>query len=203
MSKDIRTYTGRHLNPIFVTPFDLCIEDIAHALSLVCRWAGHSRIHYSVALHSLVVAELVRRNSLDQGWTLWGLLHDAAEAYIGDMAKPVKNQMPEFRKVEANLMAEIRFRFNLPLEPCIVKEMDWTALLMEAEQLFDGRRDPASFGEISWPEEKLDDACKQIFFPRTWGLIPSGLFWKWLTPARVEKKFLKTFYALTKNSSPA
>lgn len=87
----IRTFTGRYVNPLQLRPEDIDIRDIAHHLSLICRYTGACPEHYSVAQHSVYVAEamLVRYGVADAG--LAGLLHDAEEAYLNDIASPVKH----------------------------------------------------------------------------------------------------------------
>ena len=87
----IQTFTGRAFDLSNPQPEQVCIEDIAHALANCCRYAGHSRWHYSVAQHSLLVAEIVA--ATDPELALTALLHDAAEAYIGDWSSPLKALM--------------------------------------------------------------------------------------------------------------
>ena len=82
----IQTYTGLRFYPFEPDPENVCIEDIAHALSLICRFGGHCKQFYSVAQHSVLV-------SLNCPHPLHGLLHDAEEAYIGDVCRPVKRSM--------------------------------------------------------------------------------------------------------------
>ena len=83
----IQTYTGRKVYPLELTADQVCVEDVAHALSLKCRFAGHCRRFYSVADHSLRVAAI-----LPPPLRLAGLLHDAAEAYLPDVAGPIKSR---------------------------------------------------------------------------------------------------------------
>ena len=87
MNAEIVTYTGKIFDLLNPKPEMVCIEDIAHSLAYQCRYTGHTREFYSVAQHCVLMAE----NSDLPGDPLQKLLHDAAETYIGDMAKPWKN----------------------------------------------------------------------------------------------------------------
>jgi uncharacterized protein len=89
-------------------PEDVHIEDIAHGLSNICRFSGQSRKFFSVAQHSVLVSE-----QLTKPYQLAGLLHDAAEAYVGDIITPVKHAIKGFDKIEAKIMGAIRTRFGL------------------------------------------------------------------------------------------
>lgn len=86
MNTKIVTYTGKAFDLLNSTPDMVCIEDIAHSLSLLCRYTGHVREFYSVAQHCVLMAE----NNEPLGDPMAKLLHDAAEAYIGDIASPWK-----------------------------------------------------------------------------------------------------------------
>lgn len=105
--------SGKQFWPLDPRPEEIEITDIAHALSHICRWGGHCKRFYSVAQHSVMVARM--------GETIeekrWGLLHDAAEAYIGDMIRPLKRQMREFQTAERVLLSTIANRFDLSW-PC-------------------------------------------------------------------------------------
>lgn len=111
---------------------DVAIEDIAHGLAYQCRFNGQTRVFYSVAQHSLMVMSLV-----PEKLQFSALLHDAAEAYLGDMVKPLKNLFPEFSVIEARVMAIIGHRFGLDLthlDPAI-KQADLIALATEKRDL--------------------------------------------------------------------
>lgn len=127
----IRTYSNLRVDPLGMTPEGIAIEDIAHALSLQCRYNGHSAGHLSVARHSIWVSERLEACGL----ALWGLLHDAAETYLGDMVRPLKHSpdMKVFLDAEARLDAVIAEAFDLPFPmPAAVHEAD-SAVLMEIE----------------------------------------------------------------------
>ncbi|MBI5817440.1 MAG: hypothetical protein HZA88_00470 [Verrucomicrobia bacterium] len=103
------------------------LHDIAHALSNVCRFGGHCKHFYSVAQHSMVVSHIVPAEL-----ALAGLMHDATEAYIGDMVRPIKYSMPVFRAVEDKLWRLIAEKFGLPpILPPEVKHADDVALITE------------------------------------------------------------------------
>jgi 5'-deoxynucleotidase YfbR-like HD superfamily hydrolase len=88
----VTTVSGREVYPHAPDPSQIVIEDIAHALSLLCRYAGHTKEFYSVAQHSVLVSDLLALNRDTAGrYALPGLLHDAAEAYLIDLPQPVKS----------------------------------------------------------------------------------------------------------------
>lgn len=110
----MKTYTGRIVNPLDLRPQDIDIVDIAHALSNICRFGGHVRSFYSVAEHSIWVAELVKRYA--PHLELHALLHDASEAYLCDFPRPLK-YLPEFeiyRVKEKVTQDAIQAHFGLP-----------------------------------------------------------------------------------------
>lgn len=102
-----QTFTGRKFWPLDPRPDGVSIRDIAHALANICRFGGHVRKFYSVAQHSLMVSRLCPRYPLE------GLLHDATEAYIGDMVRPLKIFMPDYQKCEALIGRAIADRFGI------------------------------------------------------------------------------------------
>lgn len=104
----ITTHRGRRIDYKNFSAEDVKIEDIAHALSHVCRFGGHSSRHYSVAEHSLLVAEMV-----PDDMKLAALLHDASEAYISDIVSPVKRMLPDYRKLENQIELAIDEKFGL------------------------------------------------------------------------------------------
>lgn len=84
----IQTFSGRQFFPLEPRVEDVCIEDIAHGLSNLCRYAGHCECFYSVAQHCLLVSRVVPREH-----ALRGLLHDASEAYLIDVPRPIKHSI--------------------------------------------------------------------------------------------------------------
>jgi uncharacterized protein len=164
--------SSRQFWPLDPRPEDLCIEDIAHALAHQCRFTGHVRAFYSVAQHSVLAAGLVPEELV-----LDALLHDASEAYLADIAKPIKAD-PRFgtiyKEFEEKLMQVIagRFGFAWPLSP-EVKRADAILLHGEAAQLLGPQPSP-------WIDEGLA------------ALAPRILPWR---PGVAREAFLDLYFA--------
>jgi len=132
----ITTATGGRIDPLAPNPAEISPTDIAHALSRLCRYNGHVGHFLSVARHSLWVSYRLEELGYDAEMQLIGLLHDAAEAYLGDFVRPVKQTKTlgaAYRAFEENLEAAIaeRFSFAYP-HPEAVKDAD-NFVLMEME----------------------------------------------------------------------
>lgn len=146
----IGLYSGRRLDPFDPHPEDIALEDIAHALSHAPRFTGHTTRHHSVAAHSVLCCRMVMQLDVPAVHLLaWGvewqrqaLLHDASEAYLCDLARPVKYHpgMAAYRAAEARLQAAIFRRFGVAEEMYPeVKRIDDRMLVTEAQQLLTGQ----------------------------------------------------------------
>lgn len=146
------------------------IEDIAHGLSMLCRYAGQCRIFYSVAEHCLLVSEVVPEHAFA------ALMHDAAEAFVGDITRPLKQMLPQFKKIERQVEDAIAARYDLPQPmPAAVKQADLAVLAAEQEQIM-----PA--GTNLWAAEA--------------GIQPAPILVRGLSPAEAKAAFLSRFSAL-------
>lgn len=129
----IFTFTGKRFYPIDPRPEEIDIRDIAHALSMQCRYTGHVSRFLSVAEHSLGVASL-----LPQELKLAGLMHDASEAYLADIARPIKHCSDFgdlYRVAEHRLMGCIAEKFGLDFDHPLIKEADDAMIYVEANAL--------------------------------------------------------------------
>ena len=104
------------VNHVKMTPCDpqeedILIEDIAHALSLLCRANGHFPVFFSVAQHCLSCLEEAKARGYSREVQLACLLHDASEAYLSDITRPVKQHLPQYREIEAKLEKAVYHRF--------------------------------------------------------------------------------------------
>lgn len=170
----IVTFTGKRVWPLDPQVEDIDIRDIAHALANSCRFTGHVRQFYSVAQHCVLASEHV----LDKKHALAALLHDASEAYLSDIARPVKRQagFTFYREVEARLESVIAGRFGMdyPFHRQ-VKDIDTRLLITEQRDLM-----PKSSAH-GWPKlvRPLGDKIEP---------------WE---PRTAEKQYLERFVLLT------
>ncbi len=131
MRPAITTISGKSFDFINPTPEMVCIADIAHALAHGCRFNGHVTRFYSVAQHSVLVSHIV-----PDEYALAGLLHDAPEAYLGDVTSPLKSILPDYKEIEKRVERAVFACFNLPpVVPDIVKMADLVLLATEKRDL--------------------------------------------------------------------
>lgn len=134
----IRTFTGKYVNVFEPDPETICIEDIAHALSMQCRFGGHLPVFFSVAQHSVMVC-----NEFDEfkpELRLTALMHDATEAYLLDIPRPIKLRLANYKALENSLMVVIanKFGFKWPTDQ-VIKKVDAFQLQREWDQLMLGK----------------------------------------------------------------
>jgi 5'-nucleotidase len=142
----IQLISGEPFWPLDARLEEVHLNDIAWALSMQCRYAGHVKRRYSVGEHSVMVSRLVPAEH-----ALWGLLHDASEAYLVDLPRPVKHSMPDYCAYEDALMRVIAERFDLPWpEPWEVKQVDRAMLSVERRRLLAESRLP--WGDVQGGE---------------------------------------------------
>jgi hypothetical protein len=137
------TFTGTKYFLTDPHPDDVKIEDIAHALSNVARFGGHARVHYSVGQHSELCRQMCKQlYPQDYALQMHCLLHDASEAYIGDVVRPLKVSQPEYLALEEKTMSVIyeALGWKEPngAELSIIKYIDNAVLLAEARDLITG-----------------------------------------------------------------
>lgn len=167
----MQTAAGRQFWPMDPRPNEVFIDDIAHALSMLCRFGGHCLRFYSVAEHSVLLAMRA-----PEPYRLWALLHDASEGYLVDVPRPIKSSLGGYKEAEAKVTHAISVRFNLHLGcPDVVKRLDRAILLDERAQ-------------------------NMTPTPHIWGggdVEPLGVTLQFWNPERARAEFLATFEHLT------
>ena len=128
----IETYTGLKFHPLDPRPEDVRLADIAHALAMQCRFGGHCDRRYSVAEHCVLLSLAVPEDD-----ALAALMHDAAEAYLIDVPRPVKRYLAGYAELEKRIEQAIAEKFGLAWPwPASVKEADTRILNDERSELF-------------------------------------------------------------------
>ena len=180
----MQTHTGKAIDLVEPDIDDIDLEDIAHALANQCRFNGHTKHFYSTAQHSVIVSchcSGARAPRQPQPWSLVGLLHDAAEAYIGDFVRPLKPLLKSIKKIEKGLQAVIARKWDfdpLLFESDIIRHNDARALATERRDLL--RPDcPREWADLPPPFEML--------------ITP-------LPPHDAKQLFLYQFHRITRNN---
>ena len=134
----MQTFSGRQFYPLDPRTDEIDPADIAHSLAFQCRYGGHVDRFYSVAEHCVLMSY-----SVAEGHALSALLHDATEAYVVDVPRPLKRQLPGYREIEDRVWYAIAMRFGVDLElPADVKQADNRILLTERDALMSATRHP-------------------------------------------------------------
>lgn len=146
----IRTRSGRYFDLLDPKPDQFTLEDIAGALSKMCRFGGQIDRFYSVAEHCYHCAALAEKDGASLAVRRAALMHDAAEAFVGDVVKPLKIMLPEYDAIERRVELVIVEKFGLEgtVDWPPVKEIDRAMLIAERRALF-------SADEVVWTGEKL------------------------------------------------
>lgn len=155
----VQTYTGKRFFVEDPRPEDICIKDIAHALSMVCRFGGHCSRFYSVAEHCCHI--------FDEAYILdepYALMHDASEAYLGDIPRPLKALYPGYEEMEARVSKAIYTKFGVDTSRSeAVRGLDYDILVNEKAALMN------SHGDLEWPllpKKGLPDVDLKFWDPR-------------------------------------
>lgn len=164
----LQTYTGVIFNLLDIRPEMVKLIDIAHALARINRFLGHTPYPYSVAQHSVLMSRQVEPELAFEA-----LLHDAHEAYVGDMPSPMKKVCLDYCDLEDAVEAVVREKFGLPGEPHPgVKEADRRMLVTEQRQLcyYPPREhwgvyaEPYDIGIVRWTPEQAETRFLESFF---------------------------------------
>lgn len=164
--------SGAYFDLIDAASSTFTIEDIAHGLSMTCRFAGQCREFYSVAEHSVLTSMLV-----PEGLKLAALMHDAAEAFIGDVTRPLKRLLLDYKRIEAEIEAAIAARFGIAgMHEPAVKAADLAMLAAEQAAMMPRHTD-------SWAVLT--------------GVVPADVTFRHWTPIEAKFAFLNRYADLT------
>ena len=174
----VSTRSGRRVALLNPSPAQIVIGDIAHGLANQCRFNGQTNQFYSVAQHSVLVASILPREL-----RLAGLLHDASEAYLGDIVQPLKELLPEYQNIEANFCNVLGARFNVELSPNVaIHQADLIVLATERRDLM--------------PMDTADWSCIANITPLSRRIKP-------LSPGAAAAQFMDLFFKLSKQPQPS
>lgn len=157
------TFTGKKFHPLCPTVDMICLTDIAHALARQCRYNGHCKYFHSVAQHSLNVHALLTKlndPAITPRILLYGLLHDAAEAYLGDIPRPLKRYLPNYAQLEEMTEKTIWEAYCLP----VPLESEWN-IVMRADNMV--LRHEAKYLADSWETWDLPYPDLEPYFNKT------------------------------------
>jgi hypothetical protein len=174
----IETYTGKKFYPFSPNPGEFDIKDIAHSLSNQCRFNGHVKEFYSVAQHCVLIANYLEHIGHSLSYILAGLLHDAGEAYVGDIITPVKRVFPQLAIYEHNLMIRIFRWADIDINRDIMRAVERVdkMILYSEKQVLLG--------------DKIDWGFKSIGVPLFFKIEP------W-SPGLAESEYLKIYQTLS------
>lgn len=138
VNNTIRLRSGLYLDLADPKPEQITLEDIAGGLSKLCRFGGQIEVFYSVAEHSVHCAEQAESDGLSVETQIACLMHDAAEAFIGDMVKPLKVMMPDYKAIEQTMESVINAKFGIDMfrQQDRVRKIDHEMLIAERRGLF-------------------------------------------------------------------
>ena len=168
----VSTKSGRRVALLNPSPSQIVIGDIAHGLAHQCRFNGQTNKFYSVAQHSVLVASILPREL-----RLAGLLHDASEAYLGDVVQPLKDLLPEYRSIEARFCDVLGERFGVTLQHNdAIRHADLVVLATE-------RRDLMPMDMADWSSIAGITPMRRTIRPKS--------------PEAASAQFMEMFFSLT------
>ena len=174
----IQTFTGRAFDLANPDPDQVDVVDIAHALSQINRYTGHTTRPYTVAQHCVLISRIVPPE-----FAFDALMHDAAEAYVGDLSRPLRMLLPDFDGIEHRVRVAVGSALDFdPVIPDVVRDLDTLMLFWE-------RRDLLFRSSWPWPGEGVYDSR-----------IPSAPIRPWL-PSAAERLFLERYAELTSRAA--
>ena len=174
----VSTKSGRRVSLLNPSPSQIVIGDIAHGLAHQCRFNGQTNKFYSVAQHSVLVASILPREL-----RLAGLLHDASEAYLGDVVQPLKDLLPEYQSIETNFCEVLGARFGVNLQHNdAIRHADLVVLATE-------RRDLMPMDNADWSSIA--------------GITPLSRSIKPKSPEAASAQFMEMFFMLTNQKNIA